>query len=431
MTDTMTDASTDLLSRRREEAIAILRANDRGGYTVPTAGLYPFQWNWDSAFCAMGFLTFDEPRAFEELETLFEGQWRDGLVPHIVFHQPSDTYFPGPEVWGTRHTPPTSGITQPPVAAIAARHLFAKARDRMLAERRTRALYPKLLASHRWWAKARDPDKAGLVAILHNWESGMDNSPAWDAALERVPRTRNPYQRKDLGHVDAAMRPRAIDYDRYVHLVETYRAAGWKPEAMWKAAPFRIQHIGVNAILLKAEEDLLVLAHLFGQPEERDEIAARIERMREAVRRQWNPSLSAFVSRDSLTGADIVTPTSAGFLPLLTDAPDAGQVKAMAAEIRRWRQLSAFGLPTVPADHPTFDGKRYWRGPIWAIMNWLLVMGLTRHGETALAHEIAADTRALLLKHGFAEYFDPVDGSPCGGTSFSWTAAAGLVYALA
>ena len=32
----------------REDALGILRENDRGHYTVPTKGLYPFQWNWDS-----------------------------------------------------------------------------------------------------------------------------------------------------------------------------------------------------------------------------------------------------------------------------------------------------------------------------------------------------------------------------------------------
>ena len=52
-----------------EQARAILRANDRGGYTVPTNRLYPFQWNWDSGFVAMGWATFDEPRAFAEIAT--------------------------------------------------------------------------------------------------------------------------------------------------------------------------------------------------------------------------------------------------------------------------------------------------------------------------------------------------------------------------
>ena len=66
-----------------EQARAILRRNDRGGYTVPTDRLYPFQWNWDSAFVAMGWATFDEARALTEVERLLEGQWDDGLVPQI------------------------------------------------------------------------------------------------------------------------------------------------------------------------------------------------------------------------------------------------------------------------------------------------------------------------------------------------------------
>ncbi|WP_316860456.1 hypothetical protein [uncultured Cohaesibacter sp.] len=58
-----------------EQAEAILRQNDRGGYTVPTEGLYPYQWNWDSAFSAFGFSEFDLERAWQELGTLFSGQW--------------------------------------------------------------------------------------------------------------------------------------------------------------------------------------------------------------------------------------------------------------------------------------------------------------------------------------------------------------------
>ena len=45
-------------------------------------------------------MCFDEARAWQELDSLFRGQWENGLVPHIVFHQPADSYFPGPEQWG-------------------------------------------------------------------------------------------------------------------------------------------------------------------------------------------------------------------------------------------------------------------------------------------------------------------------------------------
>jgi glycogen debranching enzyme len=415
---------------RRREAIAIMRANDRGGYTVPTAGLYPFQWNWDSAFAAMGFMTFDEARAWRELEVLFTGQWADGLVPHIIFHQPSDTYFPGPDVWGAHHAPPTSGITQPPVAAIAAWRMVRTARDRPLALAKARALFPRLLAWHRWWAAARDPGGAGLVAVLHNWETGMDNSPAWDKALARVPGTATPYARKDTGHVDSAMRPTKRDYDRYVHLVETYRACGWRPDAMWRAAPFKVAHIGVNAILLRAEEDLAEMASALGFPSERAEIDGRIERMAAAMAQLWSGGMAAFQSVDLISGERIEAATSAGFLPLLTGVPTREQAAAMAVEIARWRGLGRYGVATVAPDDPVFDARRYWRGPTWCIMNWLIADGLARHGLAAEAEAVRADTERLLLDHGFAEYFDPMDGAPCGGFGFTWTAAAALAFAF-
>src|ERR1019366_2435376 len=128
-----------------EQARAILRANDRGGYCVPTARLYPFQWNWDSAFVALGWATFDEARAWQEIDSMLRGQWEDGMIPQIVFHAPSADYFPGPEVWQIQRTPPTSGITQPPVLATAARRLLDGAQDRALAEARMAAIYPRLV----------------------------------------------------------------------------------------------------------------------------------------------------------------------------------------------------------------------------------------------------------------------------------------------
>ena len=225
---------TDLV----EAARAVLRDNDRGGYTVPTSGLYPYQWNWDAAFCALGWITFDEPRAWRELTRLMEGQWADGMVPHIVFHAPSDTYFPGPDVWRTPHVPATSGITQPAVLASAARLCLERARNKALAEDNLATLYPRMLAWHRWWVGARDPERSGLVGMLHPWESGMDNSPAWDAALARVsPTPTSAIRRRDLGHVDAAMRPSEDFYKRVIALVDLYASLDWQPSRMWAQTP--------------------------------------------------------------------------------------------------------------------------------------------------------------------------------------------------
>ena len=70
-----------------EKAKKILLGNRKRGYTLPTNNkLYPAQWNWDSGFIALGYSHFNFKYALDEIDTLLRGQWRDGMVPHILFH---------------------------------------------------------------------------------------------------------------------------------------------------------------------------------------------------------------------------------------------------------------------------------------------------------------------------------------------------------
>ena len=67
--------------------------------------------------------------------------------------------------------------------------------------------------------QARDPLGKGVVAILHPWESGMDNSPAWDSCMQFPVGSFPPYVRRDLAHVNASMRPTKDTYDHYLTLL--------------------------------------------------------------------------------------------------------------------------------------------------------------------------------------------------------------------
>src|SRR5215472_3216096 len=107
-------------------AAYILRDNSTGLITKAAPALYPHQWSWDAAFNAIGLAAVDLPRARQELDSLFAGQWRNGMVPHIVFDSACDGYWPGPAVWACARFnedatgfPATSGICDPPVHAIA------------------------------------------------------------------------------------------------------------------------------------------------------------------------------------------------------------------------------------------------------------------------------------------------------------------------
>jgi glycogen debranching enzyme len=80
-------------------------------------------------------------------------------------------------------------------------------------------------------------------------------------------------------------------------------------------------------------------------------------------------------------------------------------------------------------DAPSFDPLRYWRGPVWAVMNYMAGNGMAEQGLAEEAARVRADTARLIVENGFAEYFSPEDGTPAGGATFTWTAAVWLAWA--
>ena len=71
-------------------------------------------------------------------------------------------------------------------------------------------MFPKLAALHRYFRDERNVGTDGLTYFLHPWESGLDNSPAWDDAFEgfEIPAgALPPYHRRDLDHADPATAP--------------------------------------------------------------------------------------------------------------------------------------------------------------------------------------------------------------------------------
>ena len=407
-----------------------LTRNDRGGYTVPSPRLYPFQWNWDSAVVALGWMTFDEPRAWREFDRLFEGQWENGLLPHIVFQAPAETYFPGPGEWGLAdRRPPTSSISQPPLAASMVLAMCRRAVDREGARRAAARLRPKLVAWHRWWFRDRDPEGTGLVVTLHPWESGLDNSPMWDEPLAAVPRTTRPYARRDLGFVDASMRPRQADYDRFVYLLDFFREARFEAARLYAECPYRVADFGLNAMLLRATEDLAELCRWDEDETTAAELSVAAARMRSALRGLWSDEAGQFCSRDTRTGRLLTAQTHSTFLAWYGGVADEEAIdRRLGARLESWFARSPYALPSTALDSPQFEAARYWRGPIWPHVNWLIATGLTRAGHAAWAKRLRDDTRRLFVKSGLREYFNPTTGEGYGGDDFSWTAAVVLFW---
>lgn len=411
-------------------AAEVLAENDRGHYTVPTKGLYPFQWNWDSCLTALGQAQIDEDRAWTEIETLFAHQWDDGMVPHIIFHQIDDGYFPGPDVWGTGRQVPTSGITQPPVAGFAIKRLFDRAKDKAMARERARALLPKVARWHDWFHACRDPQKSGLVAIIHPWESGRDNSVDWDAAFERVPTEGvKPYTRRDTSHADPAHRPTKEQYDRYIWLVQKFRGLDWDNSRLHDASPFQVVDPGFNAILIRGCAEVAELAGALRLDDIAAANAAMAARGRAALETLWSDRHGQYLCQDRVLGQVIDSPSVGGLLAVFAGV-EAGHAALVARQVDALAKRCTYLVPSHDPAAPEFDAKRYWRGPVWLVVNYMIADGLMQAGETETAQAIVRSSLDLIGVSGFAEYYDPLTGEGCGGDRFTWTAAMVLEFLL-
>ena len=90
----------DTVEKYIRKAQAVLKKNWSGSYTIPSSSLYPHQWNWDSGFIAIGYSHYDTRKAIKELTHLFNAQWKNGMLPQIVFNKTSlGKYFPEPDFW--------------------------------------------------------------------------------------------------------------------------------------------------------------------------------------------------------------------------------------------------------------------------------------------------------------------------------------------
>ena len=441
----MSDVFGDSTFRLAARAAYILRDNSAGAYTKPAPALYPHQWSWDAAINAVGLAAVDLPRARLELSSLLKGQWRTGMLPHIVFQPGTDGYVPGPAQWQCARFSAdapgqvaTSGICQPPVHALAvARILDIAARTGPAEHASTRewavAAYPRLLAWHRFLARDRVDPESGLIMLFHGWESGMDNSPRWDIPYSNVtPGTGLPaYARRDTAHVGGAgQRPTDRDYDRYLWLIEEAKLAGYDQRRLRETSSFLVGDVLFTAIFAAACDALAGLP-AEGTEAGRAELRHYAAQARAAVLAHVDPATGLAADMDLRTGKRLRTETVAGFAPLIAGRLPADTRAQLTGLLLgpRWCGHPGLRWPLPPTTSPcsaAFDPDCYWRGPIWPVTTWLLTRALLRDGDEAAADRLRAASLDQLGDGTFAEYYHPLTGAALGSRHQSWTAAAAL-----
>ncbi|MDJ0646183.1 MAG: trehalase family glycosidase [Flavobacteriaceae bacterium] len=422
----------------QKKAIEILNKNWKEGFTIPCENLYPFQWKWDSGFIAIGLAHFNIERAKAEIETLLNAQWKNGMIPHIIFHNESDTYFPGKDFHNSFLSPnarkeyPSTGLVQPPVLGFVLEELYRISMNKEAIMRYIETHIDKVFLNHQYFYMKRDVHNEGLVYIYHNWESGTDNSPMWDAIWETFDPPKYEFERRDTDHIAAEQRPTNREYEYYLYLIDIAKQYAYDDASIAANSPFLVQDPLFNSLLIKSNESLIKLYKILGGHTDKIEQLTKwnTKAIASFNSKLWNNDLKAYVHYDMRNERQLVYASSSSFAPLFAGIPSEKRCSELLTTLK-----SRFGMPgyylcaSFDPSHTGFNPKKYWRGPVWINMNWIIFRGLRRYGADELANRVKEDSIELIEKCGFYEYFDPrmesyrQEAIGLGGTNFSWSAA--------
>lgn len=411
----------------------ILVNNRLHHYTVPSQNLYKHQWSWDSGWIIYGLNTLNNTeKSEEEIEHLFLHQWKNGLIPSIVFNLLDIDYYPGPKVWRVNEfaneltvKSNTTGIIQPPIHAAACFDIYKSNKNTKFLEN----IFPKLILWHKYLYNERDPYNEGLVYIRHPWESGMDNSPLWDEALNRIKILKYIYSkdRIDNKKVNVNERPTDLTYERYISLIEIFKKHKYNEKEILKNTEFAIQDVLFNTLLLKSNYALYEICKILKKDNEKNLVSNWINITKNAINTKLYRD-NFYYAFDIIENKHIEIKTITGLSPMIFVN---GEKKTQLINILKNNFLDIknnnYSISSIDRYNFNFDEINYWRGPTWVNLTWLLLSGI-KDSDNELYHKIKNNIIQKIENIGFFEYFNSNDiknlsSSGIGDNLFSWTAA--------
>jgi glycogen debranching enzyme len=291
--------------------------------------------------------------------------------------------------------------SQPPMASLCVWKIHQRYPDdrKFLAE-----TYPKLVLWHDWWLKYRNAMHDGLL------EWGSSNGGFQDAQFETG-------WDDNLHYAGAHMRGStmdaySIDLSSMWSMDTKYLAlmAGFLGHAS-DAARFRSEHAAMNR-----------------------RINARL----------WNSNLNVYCSRfwddpaarpalPSNPGVFLTRLTPMNFYPLSAGVPDRARAQ-LALQVltdpkKFWGQ---YLLPTLAYDDPDYHQQEYWRGDVWAPVNYIVWQGIKQYASPAQITEFADRSVELFMKNWVAqgvcsENYLSTDGTWNHDPHYTWGALLDLI----
>ncbi len=342
-------AITDNLNNNRLYSSMTRRMGNvigRTGWLIEDPDYLPY-FTWDSSFNGLLASIEDPNTAMETIRTVLRYQLPNGMVSQLA------------DWHGGQSGIVNMGNSNPPVTALCAWKIYEHWGDKSFLE----DVYPRLLKWHDWWPKYSDGNGNGLLewGSTSGWKLAL-LSTGWD----------------DTPHFDGST------------------MAGTQMTA---------DAIDLNSLWSLDAEVLGKMASVLGRDEEAYRLNMEHTEMNRRINEElWNEDLGLYCSRlwgeDGKPGRFLERITPMNFYPLMCGAPDleraARVLKTLTDPSRFWGE---WPVPTLPYDDPEYFKQTYWKGHVWAPVNYLVWQGLKRYSSLQHQAEFARRSVELFMRN--------------------------------
>ena len=264
--------------------------------------------------------------------------------------------------------------SEPQVGSIVVREIYRKYQEKWF----LKEVYNELLSWNRWRAANRDVDgylvhgtdpydygnsksrSATLSGKMKaaKWESGMDNSPMWDDAT----------------------------FDSLNHRM-------------------LMADVGLMSLYIADCHSLSEIADILGYTNDANELTARAEKYSKKLETLWDDKFGLYLNKDLVTGKLSYRLTPTLFYPLLAKVPSLNQASRMMKEhfYNDKEFWGEFIMPSVARNDTAFNDNHYWRGRIWAPLNFLVFLGMRNYNLPDAKKDMVEKSKSLLLKTWISE----------------------------
>ena len=300
--------------------------------------------------------------------------------------------------------------SQPPVGAFTVQAICDRCGETVLAER----LFDALLTWNRWWPDHRDQD--GYLC----WGSDP-YEPVTGCSYETLPLNTRFASALESG-LDNSPMYQEMPYDATAHRMQ-------------------LADVGLMSLYIADCRALADLARRIGRSDVVDELTGRAARYAAKLETLWSEETGLYLNKRLDTGVLQKRLSPTHFYPLLAGVPTQARAERMIQE-HFFNPAEFWGewiLPSIARNDPAYPDQNYWRGRIWAPMNFLVYLGLCHYDLPGARQALVEKSEALLLKEWrecghVHENYCADTGAGCGKENsdafYHWGGLLGLIRVL-